>query len=422
MDKIKITYICGFSTEKLRSHLQLESFGFSNVLRKLWGLHKLTYEDKGTWNADFVKTFECNSQYDCYVISHHYGLKQNQQCFQMDGVNYIVLNNKEPLWKKVLKNVLPRFKKNDYIGDGKRIASIVEDINPDVVVVCGAENAIYSSCVFYIKEKPIFIILQTLANSKKRISVGLGDDYWRAFETNVFKHANYFGTRIVEAKQFIQKVNPQSNFLKIVFPSAPPTFEMPNTKEFDFVFFANGLSYHKGIEDALQAFGIVCKTYPSASFIVIGNSSEEYMSHLNELMQTFNISKRVVFYGHFPLKDDALKQVAKAKIAVLPGITAALNSTVREVMFMGIPTVLYETTATTEINSNEKCLLTAKMEDRDDLGLKMIYAYEHPDEMTELAARAKDYAMRTFSVEAATRILDADIKAVIGHFYNKEQI
>ena len=422
MDKIKITYICGFSTEKLRNQLNLGSFGFSNVLRRLWGLQPLTYEDKGTWNADFIKTFENNSQYDCYVISHHYGLKQYQQCFQMDGVNYIVLNNKEPLWNKVLKNVFHRFKKNDYVGDGKRIASFVENINPDIVVVCGAENALYSSCVLYIKGKPIFIILQTLANSKKRISVGLGDDSWRAFETKVFKHAEYFGTRIVEAKQYIQSVNPKSNFLKIIFPSASPSFEIPNTKEFDFVFFANGLSYYKGIEDALQAFSTVCKTHPSASFIVIGNSSEEYMRHLKEIMQTFNISERVVFYGHFPLKSDALKQVAKARFAVLPGITAALNSTVREVMFMGIPTILYETSATAEINSYERCLLTAKMEDMDDLGLKMLYAYEHSDEMTEMAARAKDYAIRTFSVEAATRILDADIKAVIRHFYYNEQI
>ena len=422
MERIRVAYICCFSTVEVRNNIKLSSLRVSNFFRRLWRIPVVRYEDKGIWNAELVKTFENNSQYECYVISHHYGLLSHKQCFQMEGVNYIILDIRETLLKKMFKNVFNRFKKNDYKGDGKRISKIVEGINPDIVVVCGAENAIYSSSVLYINKKPIYLILQTFANSAKRISLGIGDDSWRSFEKDVLCHAKYFGTTNEEAIDYIRNNIPNAFCLKRIFPSSIVETRRIQKKEFDFVFYANGLSYYKGTEDAIKAFGYVCSKYPHASMEVIGTCSDDYKRHLNNISEELKISNNITYYTHFPLQSDVLNQVCTARYAVLPAITEPLTTTIRESMLMGLPTIVYATSETAVINYECMCLLAAEKEDFDDLGGKMLYAYEHPDEMTEMAQRAKDYAMKRYSTDAAIKLMDKNIKAIINHYYKNEAI
>lgn len=423
MDRIKVAYICHFSTPSIRESLSLKSLWLSNVLRKLKGISRLDYGDSATWNADFITTFENNDEYDCYVISHHFGMKKSEQCFDKNGVHYMFINEQQDgLFYKIRKNIIKRYKINRFVGDGKRIGRIVEDINPDVVVVCGAENALYSSSVLYIHHKPIFIILQTLANSPKRKEMGMGNDEWRAFERKVLLKAQYFGTFNKDEADYLEELKGQAFSLKILFPSLPPIFEGKVEKDCDFVFFANGLFKYKGIEDALKGFAQVCKKYCRATMVVIGACDDAYKKVLDELVEKEGIKDKVTFMKHFPFKSDVIKQVQKAKVAVLPGITAPLNSTVRETMYLGVPTVVYETSITKVINQKQMCLLEAEMENAEDLGNKMIYAYEHPMEMAEMAKRAKEYAEEHFSSKAVAKMLDNNVKAVVNHFYNNKQI
>ena len=105
MDIIKIVYISRFSTPKIRRHLLLKSFFWGNLMRKVWGKSQLYYNDVGTWNADFVRTFEYSSVFECHVVSHHLGLRKKEQSFIMDGVYYHILQEKEKLLWKVMKTI-----------------------------------------------------------------------------------------------------------------------------------------------------------------------------------------------------------------------------------------------------------------------------------------------------------------------------
>ena len=419
---VKIVYICCFSTPEVRSRLKLASLSWSNLLRRLKGLPLVKYGDSGTWNADFIKTFENQANYNCTVISHGFGMKNKEQRFEMRGVNYIFLQQKEALKKKVIKTFVKRMRQNDYEGDGRRIKRYVDAIDPDLVIVCGAENAIYSSSVLYIKDKPVFILMQTLINSTKRKEMGMGNDAWRRFEDNVLKKACYFGTLNKEEVEYIHQLNPHANCLRLAFPSSAPNIDRPKEKEYDFVFFANSLSKYKGSEDALRAFCLVHRKYPQAKFNMIGACEKGFMERLEKVIIDNQVSHNVVFHNHFPMKADMIRQVQKARFAVLPSITAALNSTVRESMFMEIPVIIYETAVTSVINKECRCLLSARMEDVDDLGQKMIYAYEHTEKMKTLAKRAKNYASKMFSIEGVKKTMDADVRAIIAHYYKKEYI
>ena len=89
--------------------------------------------------------------------------------------------------------------------------------------------------------------------------------------------------------------------------------------------------------------------------------------------------------------------VAKASIVVVPGITAGLNSTVRESMIMGMPTICYETNETQKINFDDVSLITAPMNDIDALSNLMLFSLEHPSETLRIAKRGKSYAERFFT-------------------------
>jgi len=423
MDRIKVVYICCFSTPQVRARLSLSSMGLSNFLRKVAGKPILEDRDSGTWNADFLAAFEDNPLFDCTVISHHTGMKRSAQRFQFNGVNYLFLNTKDTLLKKVFNNIVYSKRKLDFVGDGVRINNYVKEINPDIVVICGAENAIYSSSALYIKDKPVFIILQTLANSPKRIAMGLGEPEWREFERNVLKCGQYYGSFIKEDVEIVRQINNDARFLTLMFPSSVPAVTNNSSiKEYDFVFFANSLSKYKGTEDALLAFSFVCKKHPQARMYVIGACADVYKTHLKQLLQDKGIESNVTFHGPFPTKRDVISEVLRAKVAVLPGITAPLNSTVRESMFLGMPTVVYDNSVIQLINKDKDCLIAAQMEDVGDLGKKMLFAYEHPQKMSQIGLNAKDYAFNTFSQEAVGKTLRKEIIAIVDHYYHQEPI
>ena len=268
----------------------------------------------------------------------------------------------------------------------------------------------------------MFIILQTLLNSPKRIELGIGSEYRRNLENEIIKHNRYFGSFNLEESNYIKILQPNAFCFKLMFPSTPPEFGLIQEKRYDFVFFANGLSKNKGVEDVLRGFGYVSKIHPNVSILIIGSCDAYYRQQLDVIIDKNDIRNNVFFRDRYPQKNDMLKMVSRSKIAVLPGITALLNSTVRESMFMGIPVVLYENSITHLINKDKNCLLTAAMEDSFDLGVKMLYAYEHPQEMELMAQNAKQYAEMCFSKESVGKTLSAIIESVYGHFYRDDII
>ena len=133
---------------------------------------------------------------------------------------------------------------------------------------------------------------------------------------------------------------------------------------------------------------------------IIGSADENYMEELHQQMKDEGVVMNVTFTPSFPVRNDVFKQVAKSRIAVLPGITASLNSTVREAMLMGMPTIVYETPDTIIINQKSQNIITAKMEDVKDLASKMVCALENPNKIEEISKNGNDYARRHFSQSA----------------------
>ena len=422
MDKIRIVYICHFSNGEIRSHLHLQTFWLGNLLRIMLRKPKLHFGDLAYWNVDFIKAFGNIPDFECHVISHHLGMKKKKQSFIEEGIHYVFLQEKENLHQKIWKTLTRSKNKEDILDHARNINKVIKEINPDIVVLCGAENPIYSGGALLVQDKPVFVILQTLLNDPMRIQAGIGSETRRQLENSVLRHADYYALFNLNEANYVRSVNPRSQCLRLMFPSSPILLPKSSNKDYDFVFFASGLSKYKGIEDALKAFAFVHKRHTEASFYVIGSCEDTYQAELLQIIDECEITNSVFFHGPFPTKQDVLTEVSRAKVAVLPGITAPLNSTVRETMFLGLPTIVYDNTVIQQINKNMDCLISAKKEDVEDLGMKMLYAYENTDVVSKFGENAKVYAYNTFSSEAISNILERDIHAIMDHYYYHKPI
>lgn len=405
--RYKIVFISQFSSESVREKLRLKQYVTRKLLANLRGKRLHAYQDYAIWVADYLSEFEKHPEYEFHFVGPHRGMKSNTQSFELNGVYYHFFKNDGCYLYDLLESRYHFEERNDYLKNRTKNINIIDEIKPDLIILCGAENPNYATAIADITGVPVYVILQTLLNDPKRIEMGVGTPYRRKVEMEVFKKAKYFCTSAAKAQEIIKKNNEKAVFLPAGFPTHRPEVHTPEKKDFDFVFFSRNVTSFKGIEDLLKALAIVKNEHPDVSLNIIGCVSNDYKIRLDSIITELGISQNVHFAGYYELLDDTYKNVVKAKAATVPGITAGLNSTVREAMLMGLPTICYESAGTKDINSDKHCLLIAKMQDVNDLACQMKFVLEKAEESQKIAANGKEYAENIFSNKAiVNRLLD----------------
>lgn len=413
---MKIAYLCHFSNSTVRDNLLLKTWSTRNLIFRLLNHPKQCHADYAVWNTDFITEFEKKMQYEFHIISPHSGMKKRIQEFAHNGIFYHFFKDDGSLLYDFVFAKLKLGQRTNYRTNRERISKIIDKINPDILVLCGAECTPFAIAVLDIKRIPVYALLQTCANLKKYIDAGIGSEYDRSIERAIFKKVMYFGT--IE-KQFYDKykeINENAICLPVRFPTHNPSI-INVKKENTFAFFGRVVA-NKGIEDLLSALAIVVKKYDNVRLNIIGSCSSEYRSVLDKMIAELGLYDNVVYSPYYCNMDDMYMQVQKAQIAVLPGITASMNSTVRESMFMKIPTIVYETNACNLANKQKQCLIIAQMNDVEDLATKMIYCLEHPDELEVIVNNAYEYANTNFSNEQIGDKLINNITAIVNYNNN----
>lgn len=80
---------------------------------------------------------------------------------------------------------------------------------------------------------------------------------------------------------------------------------------------------------------------------------------------------------------------------------------------MKLPTIVYETVVTPQINQGKQCILCARMQDVEDLSNKMLYAARNPEIMDEMANNGYQYAIENYSNrKVAKRLVNAAISVM----------
>lgn len=414
MSRIKIAFVCHFSNKSVRENLPLKNWKSRNLVLKLLKHGLWAYADFALWVVEFVNIFkEHADEVELHVIAPHKGLKTISESFVEDGVSYHFYKMDGSLPYDLFCAKTHWKERKDYCKEGKRCQRIIERINPDIICLCGAENPEYASVVFRIQDKPIYLIPQTLLNDPKRVELGVASQYRIDFEKRVYGNIGFISADGEKFKEFAHGCNPLIKFYPMPFPTHKPPVFNDIVKEYDFVFFASNVMKNKGIEDVLKALAIVKQSYSTVSLYIIGGCESAYRRFLEEMIKQEGIEKNVIFSGKYENIDDVFYNVQKAKIVVVPGITAALNGTVRESMLMGMPVIVYSTESTMAINKEKQCLLEAKMESYTDLAEKMIFAISNHQIINDIAGNGKEYAERVFGNGRISNIIMDNIKSIL---------
>lgn len=413
MNKIRVAFVCHFSNNNVRSQLPLKNWRlrngiFKSLKRPLW-----EYHDFAIWVDDFIEMFQKNLDIvDLYVISPHKGLKKQTVSFVRDGINYHFYKTDGCLLYDLFCARTKWKERNNYNAEGELSYGIINNIKPDIICLCGAETPDYGSVVFRVSNIPIYLIPQTLLNDPKRIEMKVASQYRVDFEKKVFAKVDYVSSKDEKIQAFAKLCNPNVRFLPLRFPShQPQIFEV--AKEYDYVFYANNVMKNKGIEDVLKALAIVKAYIPYVRLKVIGGCAPSYRAVLDGLINKLEIDCNVEFTGKLACINDVFLNVQKAKAVVVPGITAALNSTIRESMFMHLPVVCYETPIIDTINSDAQCLYAAKMGNVEDLAKQMQKAACNDSEAYKIAEYGYKYALEHFSNDTIAEDLIRNCQIIV---------
>ena len=408
----KIVFLCHFSDASVRKKLPLKNLSFRNKAFKALHHPSFQYHDFAIWVTDYIEEFKKHKNIEFHIVSPHKGLLDNIYEFNDEGIFYHFYKCDGSLLYDFLNAKLKIEERNNYKTERGRISKVIESISPDLIILCGAENPYYSLGIIDIKSKPVYVILQTFLNDPLRIQYNVSSEYRRKVEQLIFSHANYFSTASESAIEYIQSVNEKAVILPSGFPTHLPRIEDCN-KDYDFMFFARSIAKNKGIEDYIDAIAIVAKRMGEVRCGVIGKCSVDYKAQLDDKIKTYGIEKNIEFLGFYDSVDDAYQNVARGRVLVLPSITAALNSTVREGMLMGFPIICYAHPAFERINSEEQCVITAVKSDINDLAGKMLDAINAPDKVSCIGSNALKYAEQNFSNRTIVNKLLENVSKII---------
>jgi glycosyltransferase involved in cell wall biosynthesis len=391
----------------------------SNFLRSILGKTKFEYGDFAPWINNLIKEFEKFEEVELHIIAPHTGLKKKKFDFEMNGIHYHFFKSEDDNIFNFIINKLDSNKIPKYIKNRKRTAEIVTSIKPDIVNLIGTENPYYSITVLDIKNIPVFVSAQTVYTNPDRQKISGNCDPLRwDTELKIHHKEKYYGCAGRMHRDLILRNNPDAIIFKNFFPIQYPKKVKEVEKEFDFVYFAQGVSQKKGIEDAIDALALVKKEKPNVTLKVVGHCPPNYKVFLNNKINNLGLTENISFHDYFPVHSDMHQYIKKAKFALLPVKLDVIPGTVIEAMLLELPVVTYKTTGTPYLNKNGETVLISEIGDIEHLAANMLKLLDSPELAEQLKKKAKTFVKKEFDNATSAKRLLEDYKAVIAHYHN----
>ena len=363
--KLKVTFICHFSNPEVRSKLPLSNFWLRNRIKKMLRKGVLNkHQDFAPWVTTLIKEFEKFDDVELYVISPHSGLRRFTYSFISNGVNYYFFKPELPLMLTPLLVKL-KLKSNKYLLNRCFIKQFISSIKPDIVNLIGTENPYYSIASLDVKNIPLFVSAQTVySNPARQTLTGHVDKERWNLELKIHNKEKYYGVGGRMHYDLILNNNPNAIIFKFKFPVQKPRIVYNQQKEYDFVFFAAGVTPKKGVEDAIEALALVKAKYNGVTLNIVGSCDPEYKQFLDKIIKKLNLQLNVFFNSYFPLQSDMHNHIQKSRFALLPVKLDVISGTIVEAMQLELPLITYKTTGTPYLNKDGEKIGRASCRER----------------------------------------------------------
>ena len=370
---MKIVLIAGLSSKHVREHLELRKESrFYKIIIKLLGLPPRVgiFSDKALWVNSIINDFKERPNIELHVVAPHIRLKKSYQRFEIDGVFYHYF----PAELTSILRLLKSYRLWKMLQQSKRHARrILKEIQPDIVILSGAENPVTSGSVFGAVDYPCLCLCQTVYNNPDMDKYIKPNILRQKLELDIFNELEYFG---VYCKRHYDLLKANSKDKLIFRFDYPPSKSLPQPlkirKEYDFINFAQVHSIAKGTPDSVKALAIVKRQFPNVTLNIVGNCDGKIRAELDEIIHKNGLEKNIVFTPFFERKGDLFIHIQKSRFGILPCKLDNTSGTMSQCMVRGIPIIVYRTSGTPAFNKVRQCALIADMDNVEGLAQHMI--------------------------------------------------
>lgn len=401
--KIKVAYICHFSSPDLHSKLPLKLSLFDRIVLTASRKPISTNVDQfAIWNENAINEIKLHrEQVEFHVIAPYPYLKRHLVEWEEDGISYHIFKDFSFFNSFIQRNICKAIKLK-HAKNRIAIKEIVKSINPDVVHLVGAENPYYSLCALDIpKNIPLIVQLQTLLiepGFEKKYPISHKQYVYRSnIERAVVERADFIGTKVKHFIDVIRDIRNDAQFMDITLAVAGPIVKYDEEKPQVVIYYAKDIS--KAADWAIEAFALVHKNHPEVTLKIVGGYTPLYKQQLDERINQLGIIEAVRFTGMLPTHKDVIDEVRKSKYALLPIKADYVAGTIREAMAAGVPVVTNITPGTPALNKNRESVLLSEAGDFESMADNICRLIDN----NNLYAEIKENALITISERPTNR-------------------
>ncbi len=413
--------ICCYSTQMVRSHLGLRSLTFTNFLHStILKRGSFRYQDVALWNKMIIDNVIKRREWDFHVISSHLGLTKKTVEFDDETVHYHYFKGQKLFPYNYLERLVQPKESIYHYRNRRYISGFIIKINPDFIILVGAENPYYSIAALDIHDIPYLVLCQTVLDAASNSSA-VNFDHRYSVESQVLAKSPYIGVYCKKHYQQLLDRGYQGYIFEFQWPPVSIS-ELPSNlscpKEFDFINFAARATDDKGYKDSICALSIVKQKYPHVKLNLKVDPGKE-REELKRLVDSLNLNENVSYQESFVDSKDLYKHLIKSRFAVLPCKLDNTSGTMTQSMIYGLPMVVYETTGTPIYNKEKECALIAEMNNIEDLAAKMLILMDDAERAERIKINAQEFIRKRDEsrMNAMNRII-ADVMAIRDNYYN----
>lgn len=389
---MKVLLIAGFLDKDVRKQdiFKKDSLFFQKLVR-LFGLPDRVgkLNDHAPWVRGIISFLETQNDIELHVFGPQIRLKKHLMEYESRGVKYHFCSSE---WTSFMRktNNYKIWKKLQRVGSYAR--KVADQINPDLIVLSGAENPATSVAVLFAEKYPRCCLCQTIYNNPERAKYSTPDKLKQELEKDIFSQLQFFGVYSKMHYDLLREMEPEATIFLFGYPAKGVLLKPSEVKkEYDFVNFALMHGSRKGTPDSIQALAIVKQKFPNVTLNIVGGCDENERLKLEQLVNELGLEDNVIFTPFFEKRSDLLLHVQKSRFAVLPCKLDHTSGTMTQSMQLGLPMVVYKTTGTPAFNQEKECALIAEKEDVESLAQHMLTLMEHPEKAELLSRNARDY-------------------------------
>lgn len=418
----KILMMTGFSSGEVRSHFTYKRNGlFLKTALKILKLplRVIKSQDAAPWAGRLIAALEKRDDIDLHVVMAEVRLSQSIERFKLRGVNYYAFRsdftgltrkiNNYNLWLKLQQS-------------GRYFRKIVDEVKPDIIIVCGAENPVSSVTALYGEDYPVWCLCQTMYFNPERKKYSVPNKLNLAVEEAIHRKLTYFGVNCKLHHDLLRTRRHDATIIEFHWPPEPTAPVNVIPKIYDFINFSFNMGDRKGDVDSIKALAIVKKKYPKVKLNIAGGLSAERKSCLLQLISELHLNENVSFTPFFEKKIDMMQHIVQSRFAVLPTKLDSIAGTITESMAYGLPVVTYKTTGTPNLNKDAECVLIVEKNDIEDLASKMLELMENEKLADELRSESLEFIKKR--VESTINIdnfVEA-CKAIVSNYHQQVPI